>query len=91
MQPMNTMPNMQNANQPADAARPAAKPRQRAIVRFPYQVHAGITPAMNRSIERLSGTGSLLAVADIIRMSLHHYLLTNDQSYQRDLSGHRNA
>ena len=63
-----------------------AKVRQRAVVRFPYQLHAGITPAMNRAIERLSAGNSLLAGADILRMALHHYLLTNDPNYHRELS-----
>jgi hypothetical protein len=89
MTPDTTTANMQSATPAPDAATTKAKARQKAVIRFPYQVHASITPAMNRSIERLSGTGSLLAVADIIRMSLHHYLLSNDAMYQRELGGNR--
>jgi hypothetical protein len=64
-----------------------AKSRQKAVVRFPYQIHAGITPAMNRSIERLSAGNSLLAGADVMRMALHGYLLTNDPNYRHELNG----
>jgi Tfp pilus assembly protein FimV len=84
---MNTTANMRAAEQVADAARPTAKVRQRAVVRFPYQVHSGITPAMNRAIERMTAGNSLMAAADVIRMSLHNYLLMNDPLYQRELGG----
>ena len=73
------------------AAAPKAKVRQKAITRFPYQHHAGVTPAMDRSIQRLSAGNSLLATADIIRMALHGYLLQNDPMYQREFTGNRNA
>jgi len=59
-------------------------------VRFPYQIHAGITPAMNRAIERMTGGNhSLLAAADVIRMSLHGYLMQNDAQYHREVAGNR--
>jgi hypothetical protein len=74
-----------------NAARPAAKVRPKAIVRFPYQVHAGITPAMNKAIERLSAGNSLLAAADVLRMALHGYLLQNDRQYHQDIGGRPNA
>ena len=89
MPPMDATPDMQNAKPVADAARPTAKVRQKAIVRFPYQAHAGITPAMNRSIERMTAGNSLLAAADVIRMALHGYLLQNDPQYHRDIGGNR--
>jgi len=91
MQPVNTAPNMQSAASAADVARPKAKVRQKAIARFPYQAHAGITVAMNRSLERLTGGNALLAQADVIRMALHGYLLQNDPAYHRELGGNRNA
>jgi hypothetical protein len=63
-----------------------ARQRQKAVVRFPYALHGGITPAMNRAIERLTAGNSLLAGADVLRMSLHSYLLQNDPQYGRELS-----
>jgi hypothetical protein len=88
---MDTTTNAQAARPVTDAARPAAKLRPRAIVRFPYQVHAGITPAMNKAIERLSAGNSLLAAADVLRMALHGYLLQNDRQYHQDIGGRPNA
>jgi hypothetical protein len=89
MPPMTATPNMQDARPAVDAARPAAKVRQKPVVRFPYQIHSAITPAMNRAIERLSAGNSLLASADIVRMALHGYLLANDPHYHRELGGSR--
>jgi hypothetical protein len=89
MPPMTATPNMQDARPAVDAARPAAKARQKPVVRFPYQIHSAITPAMNRAIERLSAGNSLLAGADIIRMSLHNYLLQTDPMYRQEIGGSR--
>jgi hypothetical protein len=74
-----------------NAAATKAKVRPKAIVRFPYQVHAGITPAMNKAIERLSAGNSLLAAADVLRMALHGYLLQNDRQYHQEIGGRPNA
>ena len=83
---MHAASNGQHAGPHPDAARTKAKSRQKAVIRFPYQIHAGITPAMNRAIERLSAGNSLLAGADVLRMSLHAYLLQNDPHYRHELS-----
>ena len=84
---MTATANMQDAKPAVDAARPAAKARQKPVVRFPYQIHSGITPAMNKAVERLTAGNSLLAGADIIRMSLHNYLLQTDPMYRREVAG----
>ena len=86
MPPMNAAPDMQRAGPHPNGSGTKAKPRQRVAVRFPYQIHAGITPAMNRAIERLSAGNSLLAGADVLRLALHGYLLTNDPNYHREIS-----
>ena len=83
--PMSTAADMRRAAPVRDAAARKATSRQKATVRFPFQIHAGITPAMNRAIERLTAGNSLLAGADVLRMSLHHYLLSNDPHYGREL------
>jgi hypothetical protein len=86
MPPDHATPEVQRAGPGPNGAGTKAKTRQKSVVRFPYQIHAGITPAMNRAIERLSAGDSLLAGADILRMALHHYLLTNDAAYHHDLN-----
>jgi hypothetical protein len=70
-----------------NAAATKSKVRQKSIVRFPYQVHAGITPAMNRGIEDLTANNSLIGVADIIRISVHAYLLANNPKYSSYVGG----
>lgn len=87
MPPTSATSNGQSAGPHPDATGTKAKSRQKSVVRFPYQIHAGITPAMNRAIERMSAGNSLLAGADVLRMALHNYLLTNDPNYHRELSG----
>jgi hypothetical protein len=89
--PMDASPNMQTASPAPNVAAQKAKVRPKAIIRFPYQVHGGITPAMNRAIERLTAGNSLMAAADVIRMALHGYLLSNDPRYHQDIGGNRNA
>jgi hypothetical protein len=84
--PVNAASDMQRAVPVRDAAAKMARQRQKAVVRFPYALHGGITPAMNRAIERLTAGNSLLAGADVLRMSLHSYLLQNDPQYGRELS-----
>jgi hypothetical protein len=64
-----------------------AKVRQKAIIRFPYSVHGGITPALNRAFERATAGNSLLAVADIVRMSAHNYFLQTDPMYRQEIGG----
>jgi hypothetical protein len=86
MPPVTADPDMQHAAVPPNGAGTASRTRQKVSVRFPYQIHAGITPAMNRSIERLSAGNSLLAGADVLRMALHGYLLQNDPYYARELN-----
>jgi hypothetical protein len=86
MPPLHDAPELQHAAPAPSGAGTRARTRQKAVVRFPYQIHAGITPAMNRSIERLSAGNSLLAGADVLRMALHHYLLTNDAHYHHELN-----
>jgi hypothetical protein len=84
--PLSAEPDVQRAAPAPNGAGTRARTRQKAVVRFPYQIHAGITPAMNRAIERLSAGNSLLAGADVLRMALHHYLLTNDAHYRHELN-----
>ena len=87
MPPFNAESELQRAAVPPNGAGTKSRARQKAVVRFPYQIHAGITPAMNRAVERLSAGNSLLAGADVLRMALHHYLLTNDAHYRQELTG----
>jgi hypothetical protein len=89
MPPMDTTPNTQPTTPVVDAARPAAKARQKPVVRFPYQIHSAITPAMNRAFERLTAGNSLLASADIVRMSVHNYFLQTDPMYRQEIGGSR--
>ena len=42
--PMNADPEVQRAAPAPNGAGTKAKARQKAVVRFPYQIHAGITP-----------------------------------------------
>ena len=88
---MGTQVNMQAATSAPDAAATTAKVRQRAAVRFPYQCHCAITPQMNSAIERLTNGNSLLAASDIIRLSLHAYLLGNDLQYRQEIGGNFNG
>ena len=88
---MSTAADIGNASSAREAARPVSKGRQKAIVRFPYQAHAGITPAMNRAIERMTAGNSLMAGADVIRMALHGYLLQNDPHYRHEIGGNGHA
>ena len=87
MPPFNAEAELQRAAVPPNGAGMKVKTRQKSVVRFPYQIHAGITPAMNRAIERLSAGNSLLAGADVLRMALHGYLLQNDPNYRNELNG----
>jgi hypothetical protein len=87
MPPFNAEAELQRAAVAPNGAGIKSRTRQKAVVRFPYQIHAGITPAMNRAIERLSAGNSLLAGADVMRMALHGYLLQNDPSYRHELNG----
>ncbi len=86
MPPFNAEPDMQHAAPAPNGTGTRARTRQKAVIRFPYQIHAGITPAMNRAIERLSAGNSLLAGADVLRIALHGYLLQNDPYYARELN-----
>ena len=88
---MTAAPDMQATAPIGNAARPTAKVRQKAVVRFPYQCHAGITPAMNRAIERMTDNNSLMAAADIIRLALHGYLLQSDPQYRQEIGGNYNG
>ena len=86
MPPFNAESELQRAAVPPNGTGTTSRRRQKAVVRFPYQIHAGITPAMNRAIERLSAGNSLLAGADVLRMALHGYLLQNDPNYRQELN-----
>jgi hypothetical protein len=81
------------ANGPAAPVRePAAKVKPKAatrISRFPYQFHFAISPAMQRSLERLTGHNSLWDSAQIGRLSLHSWLLQNDMQYHEEVTGTR--
>jgi hypothetical protein len=82
---MATATDMEAASSAPSAARTASKVRHRAVVRFPFQCHAGITPALNRAIERMTNGNSLLTASDIIRLALHAYLLGNDPQYRQEI------
>jgi hypothetical protein len=84
---MGTQTDTQAAASVPHAASTTAKVRQKAVIRFPYQVHCGITPAMNAAIERITNGNSLLATSDVIRLSLHGYLLQNDLQYRQAVGG----
>ena len=77
------------ANGPAAPVRePAAKVKtsqggHSGISRFPYQFHFAISPAMQRSMERLTGTNSLWNSAQIGRLSLHSWLLAERPAIPR--------
>ena len=79
------------ANGPAAPVRePAAKVKPKAatrVSRFPYQFHFAISPAMQRSLERLTGHNSLWDSAQIGRLSLHSWLLQNDPQYHAEVTG----
>jgi hypothetical protein len=87
MTPDTTTANPQSTAPVTGGTSTKAKVRQKSIIRFPYQFHAGVTPAMNRSIMRMTASNSLAATADIIRMALHNYLLANDPLYHQEISG----
>ena len=86
MPPMGTAPNGQHAGSSPHAASTTSRKRQKSDGAVPIPIHGGITPAMNRAIERLSAGNSLLAGADILRLALHGYLLQNDPHYRHELS-----
>ena len=71
---------------PADAST-KAKARHKAVVRFPLRFHCAISLAMGRSLQRMTGSNSLVTESDIGRLALHSYLLANDPHYGRELSG----
>jgi hypothetical protein len=68
-----------------------AKPKARRISRYPFQFHYAISPAMQRSIERLSGINSLMDAAQIGRVSLHVWLAQNDSQCRDEVSGNSNG
>jgi len=78
---MDAQTNMQNASPAPDATSTATKPRHKPIVRFPYQFHFGITPAMRDSLARITAHG-LLAEADCGRLAMAAWLRANDPQYR---------
>jgi hypothetical protein len=75
--------------QPVKAPSVVAKPERRRAEKFPLKFHYAITEAMNDSLQRLTGSNSLLSASDIGRLSLYSYLLANDREYVRAVSnGH---
>ena len=85
MPPFNAEPELQRAALPPNGAGTKARTRQKAGREVSVSDPCGITPAMNRAIERLSAGNSLLAGADVLRMALHPYLLSNDPHYRHEL------
>jgi hypothetical protein len=63
-----------------------AKARQRPLVRFPLRFHFAISEAMGRALQRQTGGNSLMSEADIGRLALHAFLLSNDPQYREEVS-----
>ena len=77
-----------NANLNATAPLPAApttkaKPGHKASIRFPYQSHCAITPAMKAAIER-AARRMCLNESNVHRMALIHYLTQVDPEFARE-------
>jgi hypothetical protein len=88
---MTAAANMQDARPAVDAARPVAKAKQRALVRFPYQIHSGITPLMYRVIEQWTGHNSHKCEADIVRDALDFYFKQFSPMYRQAIEGNHRA
>ena len=70
---------------PAIPVQKPTRARALSVSRWPFQFHYSISPAMQESIERLSGQNSLMTAAQIGRLSLHVWLAQNDPAYAKTL------
>lgn len=82
-----TAPVAPNPNIPASTVE-AQAPKKRQV-KYPGKYYLSVTPAMNESLARLSGSNSLATAAQIGRLALHQFLLANDPIYARTMgNGH---
>ena len=70
---MDANPNLNATVPPPAAPTSKAKTGHKASIRFPYQSHCAITPAMKSAIER-AARRMCLNESNIHRMALIHYL-----------------
>jgi hypothetical protein len=68
-----------------------AKVRRAPIERFPERLHCAITTPMAQSLRRITGGNSLASESHVVRMALHHFMLTNDPIYLRTMQGQANG
>jgi hypothetical protein len=91
MTPDTATPNTQPTKPNTPSATTTARKRQSPIVKFPARFHMAISIPMAESLQRLTGSNSLLAEADIGRLALNAYLMANDPHYARVMRGGNNA
>jgi hypothetical protein len=91
MTPDTATPNTQPTKPNTPSATTTARKRQSPIVKFPARFHMAISIPMAESLQRLTGSNSLLAEADIGRLALNAYLMANDPHYARVMRGSSNA
>jgi hypothetical protein len=84
-----TVPHQSAINRASNGNPSVAKPRKKAIERFPTRTTFSMSLEMAAALERQSGRGSLFAEADIIRLAIHNYLLAQDPFYGKQMRGGR--